>query len=323
MAENRLETQIRLYGEEEGIRRYNEANKKRAFTLENRIRLYGEEEGTRRYNVKLENNKIKGTLLAYIKKYGEEEGTRKYLEKNSRLSIGKDALKRNGKTEEEIIKIRETHSNRSKNTLENMIKRYGEIEGTNRFNSYVEKKTKQSLRTIDGWINLGFSNDEAIEKLKDYQNTSSLDKFIKRFGEDEGSLRYRECNIKKLTNFGTSNLEINFFIELSKLIDLDLEKGRNCRIICENSIYFCDYFHSAKNKIIEIFGTFWHMKPELFRPFDVNSVIKMSAQEIWDKDEKRISTLKEYGYESLIIWEDDINTDSNKQLAIAKQFLES
>ena len=92
--------------------------------------------------------------------------------------------------------------------------------------------------------------------------------------------------------------------------------------MCEGRTYFCDYLDANTNKIIEINGTFWHMKPSLFKPSDVNSVIKKTAQEIWDSDTKRANSIINKGYKILVIWEDDLNTNYENEVQRAKHFLE-
>lgn len=111
---NSLSNFIRKYGEENGIKKYELANKKRAHantieyyvekygvdkgielyikrsstlgcTLENQISKYGLEEGTKRYNEFREKSKGRCTLDWYITKYGESVGKERFKEhyKNS------------------------------------------------------------------------------------------------------------------------------------------------------------------------------------------------------------------------------------------------
>lgn len=326
-----LDAFIKRYGEEKGTQKYNEKVEKSRFTLENQIRIYGIEEGTKRFNAKRERDKIKGTLQYYIEKYGEIEGKHRYLEKNKKISVGTESLKRNGKTSEEIKDIQSTHRKNSAITIDNMIKRYGEIEGTIRYNSYVEIKKKQSLRTLTGWLLLGYSEKEANEKLKEYQATFTKKNYIKKYGEIEGKEKFetekRNKAIQLLkyryTGNGVSKLETSFFQKLSKITELDLERGLQCKIKCKNINFYCDYYHSSNKKIIEIFGDYWHMNPALHKSTELNERIQKTSAEIWKIDENRIAELRTAGYETLIIWESDIKRNISEQLLIAKQFLES
>lgn len=323
-----LEKYIQKYGEVEGQLKYKELCAKRAFTLENQIAKYGVEEGTRRFNEKREKDKIKGTLQYYVEKYGEDEGERRYKEKNSKLSVGEETLKRNGKTPEEIERIRSKHAKNSANTLEIFIEKYGESDGRERYELYIQRIKSKSCRTVDGWIYRGYSEDEAKLLLKEYQATSTIEKYIERYGVDEGTKQYLETNLKKTKTLfkyekSISKLEFSFFSDLSNMIELDLEKGRSCKIYCNTKTYYCDYFHSINNKIIEVYGDFWHMNPQEYTSKDINVVMKKSAEEIWKLDETRISDLKTLGYEILILWESDIKKNLSQQLLLAKQFLET
>lgn len=174
--ENDLETAKELYG-----KFY------RNFSLEKYIYLYGEEEGTKKFNDKNKNVCHATTLEKMISKYGEEEGTKKYY--NWKKSVA--------------------------TTKENFIKRHGEEKGTKKWNSYIElmkntnlhdrNKTPKSRNTrIEFYLNKGYSLEESKELLKKRQNTSSLESFIRKYGEEEGKKRYQISNKKKsntLENF--------------------------------------------------------------------------------------------------------------------------
>ncbi len=64
-----------------------------------------------------------------------------------------------------------------------------------------------------------------------------------------------------------------------------------------------DIFIPSQNKIIEVFGNYWHCNPQKYSPNYFNKSIKLTAQEIWNKDRNRIIELKSYGYNVEIIWE--------------------
>lgn len=322
-----LENFINRYGEEEGLIKFNEKNSKAAFTLENQISRYGEEEGTRRFNEKRARDKIKGTLPFYIDKYGEKEGTSRYLEKNSKLSIGAETLKRNGHSDDEIKAIREQHAKKSLITLESLIEKYGEEEGSKRYDIRIEKSKQTSKRRKEYWLNLGMTEEQAELEVKNYQSTSTLEKYIMRYGEEDGYKKYKDVNYRKTRYAVTrdnsvSKLETMFFQELAKITEMNLESGTTCHVLCNDNKYCCDYFHSENKKVIEIFGVFWHMKPSIYKNDDLHPMNNKTAQEIWDKDELKIKNLQESGYEVLVIWEDDIYKDLYNQLDKAKHFLE-
>ena len=158
------------------------------------IRKYGEEEGTRRwFNL----NKGKGTLDWYINKYGKDEGTKRYHEKNKKLSVGYDTLKANGHSDDEIKRIKNKHSNKSKHTLENFITRYGKKLGNKKYEEYREKNKLTSNRRLEYWIDKCNGDiEKAKAKLKKWQ-TRDLNFYINKYGEEDGHQRYTNSNRKR------------------------------------------------------------------------------------------------------------------------------
>jgi G:T-mismatch repair DNA endonuclease (very short patch repair protein) len=83
--------------------------------------------------------------------------------------------------------------------------------------------------------------------------------------------------------------------------------------------YFADIFMSP-NKIIEVYGDYWHGNPELYNKNDVinhNNEDCITVYDKWQKDKERITYLKQQGYQILIIWEKEIKENIsgvNKQI---------
>jgi len=69
-----------------------------------------------------------------------------------------------------------------------------------------------------------------------------------------------------------------------------------------------DIFIPSINKVIECNGDYWHCNPSKCKSDYYNKLIHLTAQEIWDRDTKKIELLKKHGYEVDVIWE-----NSNKQ----------
>lgn len=162
----------------------NEVNKSSAITLENMIKKYGEEEGTKRfehykdkqaysnsYEYKQkkygwnkqeydEFNKSRAvTLKNLIEKHGEEEGRKiwdNYCEKQAYTSTDEYLIEKFGEEDANNIKLCKSHK------LEGFIARYGEDEGTKRYNDYMENA--QCNKTYSESSLLFFN--ELIEKMK-------------------------------------------------------------------------------------------------------------------------------------------------------------
>lgn len=166
------------HGEEDGIKQYKKFL--RQFSLEKCIIKYGEKEGKIIYDRKLNNIKNSGVSVGkLINKYGKEEGEKRYKE-----------WKEN-----------------TRQHLTNFIKRYGVIEGKKRYESFKTKSiknlgkklNKNKINTnIEYWLDICNGDiDKSIIKLKERQNTSSLESLIKKYGVDNGKLKYIDINKKK------------------------------------------------------------------------------------------------------------------------------
>lgn len=71
---------------------------------------------------------------------------------------------------------------------------------------------------------------------------------------------------------------------------------------------------NGQKKIIELFGDYWHANPKYYSAGDLihfsgNNLIK--AEDIWRKNKDRINLFKQYGYQTLIVWESGLK---NKEL---------
>jgi len=323
---NSLENKIIKYGVEVGTRKWKEGNASRICTLEKQILKYGLEEGTRKWEEFQSHHKVKGTLPGYIEKHGLELGTEKYYAKNKKLSIGLATLIASGRGAEEIESIRGKHSKNSAITLENMIRVHGEDTGKVKYDNWVNSSRLRSHRCVEYWIYRGYTPIESKWIISSLQNTSSLDKFIGRYGEAVGLEKYISCNAKKngswsISKGRVSKLEKVFFKELSKHTYVDIEHGTTCKITTESRTFFCDYADVGQNKIIEIYGDYWHMNPNSFSINSVNPTTKQLAGEKWESDSVRVKSLIKCGYSVLIIWETEICVDIEAALLKAANFL--
>lgn len=174
---------IDKYGKDEGLKKYKSFL--RSSSLETYIIKYGEEEGKKKFNKK----KTPGTSLSkMIEKYGEEEGKKKY--ENWKKLINQSE--------------------------QSFINRYGEIEGKKKYNEFRlncvvkedikndnNSKYNNRIHTTRADYYLDICDGDykrAKEMLSERQNTSSKDKFIEKYGVDEGLKKYHKTNkLKSIT----------------------------------------------------------------------------------------------------------------------------
>jgi len=176
------------------------------------------------------------------------------------------------------------------------------------------------------WIKRGYSKKEAINEISKLQAklssrsskfeghvhtdgeneriSSSVKKMIERVGKGNWAKHFGNFN-------GRSKAEIQFYNHIKENIDASVEA--NVAV----GPYIVDVIKGKK--IIEFYGDFWHANPSIFSeckklyPYGKSVMI---ASDIWKKDGVRISCLKSKGYELLIVWESEWN--SNKQECVDK-----
>ena len=70
--------------------------------------------------------------------------------------------------------------------------------------------------------------------------------------------------------------------------------------------YYVDFYDKKLNLIIEVLGDFWHCNPEKYSENYIHPYLKMTAKEIWEKDNKRKQEIINLtGAEFIEIWEKD------------------
>jgi len=305
------------------------------------IERYGEEEGLQKWKAL---NAGKGTLEWYVNKYGKEEGESRYYQKNKKLSISYEALKLNGKSEEEIEKIRKTHREKSKQTLENMINRYGDVNGPARYREYREKNKLSSNRTLDYWLKR-YDNDKekAVEAYKAWQRRDKK-WYVLKYGPVDGLERYEKANKKKgrtLENYinkygpekglqlydkactnwmngqrtvlnSKGQLEVEEFLRsvfadvkgYKEEIGILLEEQDRTELLT-NHILYPDIIVNGKY-IVEYNGDFWHAHERIFADSTVIVPrVEKTVEDIRMRDQQKIDFFKKKGFTTIVIWDSD------------------
>ena len=192
-----------------------------------------------------------------------------------------------------------------------------------------KKKAKDnytSIRTLQYWINKGFSNEAAVIELGKFQ-TRDLDFFINNYGVTEGSGKWEskrnkwintmnskpdcektEINRKKLYKNGSvSRGETSLLNEIKTIVEYPEKITSQLILHIPNSNNFFKYDISFDKKIIEYNGDLWHANPKKYKCSDIPSFPnnKLTAEEIWNRDKRKINIAYDYGYKVLVVWESD------------------
>ena len=199
---NTLEGQIKKYGKEEGVRRYNEMNSKRAHTLDNFIRIHGEAKGREMYKSTMAK---KGLSLEKLQnKYGKEEGLIRWNEWKAKcISTEKNFIRRHG---EKAGKQKwQDFKDKSKSTKENFIRRHGKVEGEKRWKNY-----KQNY----GWTQASQQSLEIFEPLTKQLLEKGID-FNDIFYGVENSFEFKIEKGEKLYSYDYTILSLKLIFEFN------------------------------------------------------------------------------------------------------------
>lgn len=65
--------------------------------------------------------------------------------------------------------------------------------------------------------------------------------------------------------------------------------------------------HCKELNIVALFhGNYFHCNPKIYKANYYNSMLKKTAQEIWNRDNLILAKIKEAGYQVIVIWEKDL-----------------
>lgn len=81
------------------------------------------------------------------------------------------------------------------------------------------------------------------------------------------------------------------------------------------NIYFADFYLPKFNLILEVYGDYWHVNPEIYGK-NLRKINNFQKEQI-KKDKKRNHFIKNLGYEIIIIWEKDIKLDTERAIGNA------
>ena len=251
-------------------------------------------------------NTVAVTKEAMIRKWGEEEGIKHwehYCELQSKSNIFEYKKEKYGWTQEEFDEYNKTRAV----TLENLVSKYGEQIGKEKWEAYLEKQ--HVTKSYDYMVEkFGKEKTDEINKSK----ATTLENFIKRYGETEGKKKYFEA-IKFCKTFYS-----NVSQELFNKLDYYLGKKYTTYYATKNGEYpvhlingmeiRLDYYIKELNIDIEFNGDIFHANPKIFKADDrPNPWAKQyTAQQIWEGEAKRIDLLeKTLGTKTIVVWERD------------------
>jgi G:T-mismatch repair DNA endonuclease (very short patch repair protein) len=91
----------------------------------------------------------------------------------------------------------------------------------------------------------------------------------------------------------------------------------------EDSIIIPDIVDNNIKLIIEYYGDFWHTNPRVFDSSYIHPISKLTSEQIWAKDKKRIDYFTSLGYDVKVVWSSEFKDNKKKVLEEIKKFYEN
>lgn len=276
-AVNDLENCIRLYGEKEGPKIYEERRKNLSKNVSKAgfIERYGEDLGLEKYKQFCEGTRKQNTLEGYIERYGKERGEKEFKKTNALKAFA--------------------HSKQG------YISKYGYMLGTKKFKERQEKWQKSLL-------------DRTQEEL-DAMNKSkgkTFDELAQRHGQEKAELIIRK-RMHKFTAGKASKESLKLFIPIYKHLRRNCGLARNdilwgidgsseFFISDDGKFFLYDFTIPKLNLIIEYHGIAWHGTSEndnRINPYGV------PLKETFIKDQHKKRIAEQNGFDVIVVWSTD------------------
>lgn len=239
------------------------------------------------------------TLSFWMNKgYSEVDAKTKIDE--SRPSNKKYWIKKYGKIEG-LNKYNEFRTR--KYTLENYIEKYGIKRGNEKYNSYLNNKKKSSSMCKEYWIERGFSENDAINQVSIRQTTFSKDILIDKYGYNKGIKiwKQRQTEWQNTLNEKSKNEidDINKRKDNSSIIHLQKHHNKNwIDVYFKRNLWGMDI--DDKNKIRKI----------IFK-YDNQLDFITNFKNYWEYDYKKIRRILD---KEIIKYFYNIHTDNQEQV---------
>lgn len=257
-------------------------------------------------------------ILMFGEKIGLEKWNR-YCELQSKSNTFEYKKQKYGWTKEDFDSYNKTRAI----TLENQIAKYGEEEGTKRFNDYCDKQSYAGNK-LEYFIEKYGEKEGFIEYEKvNAKKAITLENMVRLYGEEEG-VRLYENYFKKHSVF---------FSKISKeLFDILQEKLNTSHFYyASNEFGLYDKINKKYNKydftdnvnklIIEYNGENFHAKSPDDKDFYNPYCPDLTATEQWRLDENKKLCAERNGFKILYIWNNEYINDKEKTIEKCLKFL--
>lgn len=257
-------------------------------------------------------------------KYGDIDGELRWKSYCTKQAVSNSLAykkERHGWSEEQF---KEYNSSRSQ-TLEKMILRHGETEGTSKWIEYCERQC--------------------------YTNTKTY--FIEKYGQTVGNKKYTELNHKKGAANNPVHMASVMNITIDEAVDLIIARQNANGFILgsrlekefttglESLIGKLDHstlsspfgkwstlldsyvIYDIKHQdcVIEFNGDYWHANPNIYT--DTAIIRGRTALEIRNRDQQKLQTVIDMGFRTMTVWEYDYRLNKQETLERVVKWMQS
>lgn len=174
---------------------------------------------------------------------------------------------------------------------------------TTQYRENLSRSMKAYAQTDAGKIR--FANKPVTLRMK----MSNFDRWVEEFGIEIATQKQLDWQAKNILPSTSRFTKI-------ELLVVEALKSAGYDVVIQLSVprYYCDIYVPSLNLIVEVNGDYWHANPNKFSENDVIGHKRMSASMIWKHDAKKISDLRQMGYEVVVVWESQIKASTQSQL---------
>lgn len=264
------------------------------------------------------------TLQKCVIMYGEELGNiawKEYCDKQAKTNTFEYKQEKYGWTKE---KFDEYNASRAV-TLENCVERHGEEAGTKIFLDYCEKQ--KYVGCAKEYFIEKYGEELGTQKYLEVNSQKSLniENFIRKYGEIDGPNKLKDYHENRSSNSYSKVSQVLFDAIYEKLnnkdhiyyatLNKEFTKYDNDNKCC----YYYDFVCSQRKKCIEFNGITYHAKSQTDESFRNPFNVELTAKEAYDKEQIKLDLIKSWGFEVLIVWEDEYDKD---RIKVTKECLE-
>lgn len=253
-----------------------------------------------------------------INKYGENNGKKRwkdYKYKQAESNTFAYKQKKFGWSQEQFNEYNKSRSQ----TIENMIKRYGEIDGTNKWLEYCERQAYTN--TLDYYVDK-YGKDSAKKELEktNFMKSHSIESVMLRNFCTRIEAKIILESYDKHKGY-SSLMEIELVEKIENMLKCQLKYTQKTKQYCiyTDKVNFYDIVHN--NKAIEFNGDYWHCNPNLYEADYIHPHSGLSASQIWANDTKKLQGLEKRNIEVIVIWEEEYNLNPEQTIKRCVEWL--